>query len=121
MPKKAKKRNRRLTMEEKRTLLQKLDGKLTPDELEYLNTLVNRQIEQAKQQATAEAISTVYGVVFRVLLDKFDFRLPQLHSLWEKCEEYGRLLASGEVPKRDLLLSLAEEDNVVITDEDGEE
>lgn len=111
---KPKKRNRRLTMQEKRDLMDKLNGKLTPDELEYLNTLVNRQIKEACDGTTRKAIATAYGVMFRVLLDKFNFDNFQLHKLWTETEAYGKVIASGEVRLRDVLLSLWEENEIMI-------
>lgn len=115
---KPKKRNRRLTMQEKRDLMEKLNGKLTPDELEYLNTLVNRQIKEACDGTTRKAIATAYGVMFRVLLDKFDFDNYQLHKLWTETEAYGKVIASGEVKLRDVLLSLWEENEIMIDAEE---
>ena len=115
---KPKKRNRRLTMQEKRDLMDKLNGKLTQDELEYLNTLVNRQIKEACDGTTRKAIATAYGVMFRVLLDKFDFDNYQLHKLWTETEAYGKVIASGEVKLRDVLLSLWEENEIMIDAEE---
>lgn len=115
---KPKKRNRRLTMQEKRDLMDKLNGKLTPDELEYLNTLVNRQIKEACDGTTRKAIATAYGVMFRVLLDKFAFDNYQLHKLWTETEAYGKVIASGEVKLRDVLLSLWEENEIMIDAEE---
>lgn len=125
MPK-PKKRNRRLTMQEKRNLMDKLHGKLTPDELEYLNTLVNRQIREACDRGTRHAIATVYGIVFRVLKDKFGMETEQLQSLWHYADDYGNKILSGEISLRDVLLSLRDEDDIVISEDelvegDGEE
>lgn len=115
MPKssaKPKKRNRRLTMQEKRDLMEKLNGKLTADELEYLNTLVNRQIKEACEQTTRRCIATAYGVIFRVLTDKFEFVPSQLQQLWNHVDDYSRMLKSGELRLKDILDSLRDEDDI---------
>ncbi len=113
-------------MQEKRNLMDKLHGKLTPDELEYLNTLVNRQIREACDRGTRHAIATVYGIVFRVLKDKFGMETEQLQSLWHYADDYGNKILSGEISLRDVLLSLRDEDDIVISEDelvegDGEE
>lgn len=95
-------------------LRQRLQEKLTLQELDTLE----KQIRKAVELSIADAVNACYqrhwAVVMRVLRDRFGWGSVRLHRLWDQCLSYLDDIEDGSLDAKEILDSLYEEDGIRI-------
>ena len=108
-----KRNNKRLTKKEKLDLVSKVKG-LSGDELDYLNALVYRRIEEAREEIYTTATGVAYAIIFMVLRDKCGFEMEELSRVWEYTNSYADDVQSGRLKLKDLVDTLRDEANIYL-------
>lgn len=73
-------------------------------------------VERAKNQATSEAVSYAWAILFTVMRDKFGWGPVRLQRLWDEVNSLSDSIARGYVNVNDLMHTLKKEAGIVLID-----
>lgn len=71
-------------------------------------------VERAKKDATGEAVSYAWAIMFTVLRDKFGYGPVRLNRIWDEVNKLSDSIIRGYVNVNDLIRTLKDEAGIVL-------
>lgn len=82
-----------------------------------LRPATQADIRKAKREATSEAISYAWAIMFTVMRDKFGYGPVRLQRMWGEVNKLSEAISDGYVNVKDLMEVLDKEAGIILTDE----